>query len=315
MSFFLGVATQHPTSHRSKMRPSMIALPMIRRRSSSAADRFPFTSRRLYRECRCYHHVRHLAFAVPTVQIVEKLVPQPIALSTRTLVPTLTPTSPPPVTPTPTPISPFGGGGAIAFTLRRNGNSDIYAVNAGENRLVRLVSHPADDRDAAFAPDGNTLVFASHRDGNWDLYSMEVASGVTTRLTFSTTYEGAPAWSPDGSKIVFESYRNDNLDLYVMDRDSKNVKRLTTDPAPDTNPAWSPDGKALAFSSYRDGNKDIYLLPLDVVDGEKDLANLTNTPDRDEDTSAWSPDGTQLGLHVRPAGRSTDLRQYLRFEV
>ena len=75
-----------------------------------------------------------LALAVPTVQIVEKLVPQPIALSTRTLVPTLTPTSPPPVTPTPTPISPFGGGGAIAFTLRRNGNSDIYAVNAGENQ-------------------------------------------------------------------------------------------------------------------------------------------------------------------------------------
>jgi TolB protein len=249
-----------------------------------------------------------LALSTPAVQIVEKVAPQGVPLSTRTLVPTATPTNPPPVTPTPAPISPFGGGGAIAFTLRRNGNSDIYAVNAGDNQLVRLVSHPADDRDAAFSPDGSTLVFASHRDGNWDLYSMAVASGVTTRLTFSTTYEGAPAWSPDGKQIAFESYRNDNLDLYVMDRDGKNVKRLTTDPAPDTSPAWSPDGKSLAFSSYRNGNKDIYLLPLDIADGEKDLANLTNTPDRDEDTPAWSPDGTQLAY---TSGRPGDQLIYV----
>ena len=246
-----------------------------------------------------------MAFSTPSVQVVEKIVPQPISLPTRTIVPTATPL---PVTPTPTPISPFGGGGALAFTLRRNGNSDIYAVNAGDKQLIRLVSHPADDRGAAFSPDGKEIAFASHRDGNWEIYRMDVASGVTSRLTFTTTYDGAPAWSPDGKQIAFESYRDGNLNLYVMDRDGKNVKRLTTDPGPDMNPAWSPDGKSIAFSSYRNGNKDIYLLPLDSPDGEKDLANLTNTPDRDEDNPAWSPDGTQLAY---TSGRPGDQLIYV----
>jgi TolB protein len=181
-------------------------------------------------------------------------------------------------------------------------------VNAGDKQLIRLVDQPADDRDASFSPDAREIAFASRRDGNWDIYRMEVASGITSRLTFSTTYDGAPAWSPDGGKIAFESYRDGNLDLYVMDRDGKNVRRLTTDPAPDTNPAWSPDGKSIAFASYRNGNKDIYLLPLDSPEGEKDLANLTNTPDRDEDNPAWSPDGTQLAY---TSGRPGDQLIYV----
>ncbi len=246
-----------------------------------------------------------MAFSTPSIQIVEKILPQVIALPTRTLVPTATPV---PVTATPTPISPFGGGGTLAFTLRRNGNSDIYAVNAGDKQLIRLVDHPADDRDASFSPDGKEIVFASHRDGNWDIYRTNVASGITSRLTFSSTYDGAPAWSPDGTKIAFESYRDGNLDLYMMDRDGQNVRRLTTDPGPDMNPAWSPDGKSIAFSSYRNGNKDIYLLPLDSPEGEKDLANLTNTPDRDEDNPAWSPDGTQLAY---TSGRPGDQLIYV----
>jgi len=232
-----------------------------------------------------------MAFSTPSVQIVEKMVPQVIALPTRTLLPTATPL---PITPTPTPVSPFGGGGALAFALRRNGNSDIYAVNAGDKQLIRLVDHPADDRDASFSPEAEEIAFASHRDGNWDIYRMDIASGVASRLTFSTTYDGAPAWSPDGKQIMFESYRGGNLDLYLMDRDGQKVRRLTSDPAPDMNPAWSPDGQSIAFSSYRNGNKDIYLLPLDSSEGENDLANLTNTPDREEDNPAWSPNGTQL---------------------
>ena len=153
-----------------------------------------------------------LALREPMVQLVQVLVTPPSApLATRTLLPT--PTSPPPPTPTPTPISPFGGGGAIAFTLRRNGNSDIYAVNADDKQLIRLVSHPADDRDPAISPDGQDLAFASRRDGNWDIYRLNFVSGVVARLTLTSTYDGAPAWSPDGRYVVFESYRDGNLDL------------------------------------------------------------------------------------------------------
>ncbi len=239
------------------------------------------------------------AFNQPPIQIIQ-IVTQPPPLATRVPTPTPSPTPPPP--------SPFGGGGAIAFTLRRNGNSDIYAINAGDNQLIRLINNPADDRAATFSPDGREIAFASHRDGNWNIYRMDIVSGVTTRLTFSSTYEGAPAWSPDGQFIAFESYHDNNLDIYIMDRAGRNVKRLTTNPAPDLNPAWSPDGKFIAFASYRNGNKDIYLFPLDSTDGENDVADLTNTPDRAEDNPAWSPDGTQLAY---TSGRAGDQLIYL----
>jgi TolB protein len=245
-----------------------------------------------------------LAFQTPAV-ITFVATPTPLALPPR---PSSTP-SPTPFAPTATP-DPFGGGGAIAFVLRRNGNSDLYATNVDrDGSLIRLTSHPADDRDPAFSPDGSQLAFASHRDSNWDIYRMEVDSGVTTRLTFSNTYEAAPAWSPDGEWIAFEAYRDGNLNLYMLRAsDGGRVTQLTTDPAPEVNPAWSPDGKSIAFASYRNGNKDIYLLPLDSEQGEDDLANLTNSPDRDEDNPAWSPDGRQLAY---TSGRPGDQLIYV----
>lgn len=230
-----------------------------------------------------------IAAQTPSV-ITVVLTPTPLALPPR---PTPTP-QPTVIAPTPT-ADPFGGGGAIAFVLRRNGNSDIYAINVDRDGLIRLTSHPADDRDPAFSPDGRQLAFASHRDGNWDIYRMDVETGLTVRLTFSNTYEAAPTWSPDGEWIAFESYRDDNLDLYMMRaRDGGSLTQLTTDAAPDAGPAWSPDGKSIAFASYRDGNTDVFLLPLDSEQGEEDLANLTNSPDRDENDPAWSSDGRKL---------------------
>lgn len=249
------------------------------------------------------------------IVILALLAAQTPPVLTLTFVQTPTP-QPLPPRPTPTPTfgptptsEPLGGGGAIAFVLRRNGNSDIYAINVDQDDLIRLTSHPADDRDPAFSPDSTQLAFASHRDGNWEIYRMHVESGLTTRLTFSTTYEAAPSWSPDGEWLVFESYRDDNLDLYVMRaEDGSELTRITSDVAPDVNPVWSPDGKSIVFSSYREGNKDIYLLPLDSEEGEDDLANLTNSPDRDEDHPAWSIDGLNLAY---TSGRPGDQLIYV----
>ena len=219
----------------------------------------------------------------PMSIIVQQLVtPQPV-LATRAPPPT------PPPGPTPAP-TPFGGGGTVAFVLRRDGASNIYAINLGDRRLVRLTWSVEGDRDPAFSPDGKELAFASHRDGSWGIYRMELETGMTTRLVFTTSFSAAPAWSPDSRWLAFESYRNGNMDVYVMDRDGQNVSRLTTDPAPDFSPAWSPDGKWIAYSSYRTGNKDIYLRSLDT--GEE--SNFTSSPDRDEDYPVWSHDGTKL---------------------
>jgi TolB protein len=191
----------------------------------------------------------------------------------------------------------FGGGGAVAFALRRNGNTDVYVRKLGDAQLLRLTYHPAEDREPVWAPDGETLALVSHRGNNWDIYRLDLVSGLLIRLTRHPHYDAHPSWSPDGAFIAFESYRSGNLDIYIMSADGSQVTQLTTNAAADFAPAWSPDGRHIAFVSDRDGSKDILLYPLDAG-SESAVINLTQTPDRDEDAPSWSLDGGRLAFSV-----------------
>ena len=198
----------------------------------------------------------------------------------------------------------FGGGGAVAFSLRRNGNNDIYVRKLLDDQLLRLTYHPADDVQPAWAPDGETMAFVSRRGDNWDIYRLDLVSGALIRLTRGPHYDAHPSWSPDGAFITFESYRSGNLDIYIMSADGREVHQLTANQAADSAPAWSPDGRHIAFVSYRDGSKDVFLYDLDAGT-ESTVVNLTQTPDRDEDAPTWSLDGSHLAFSVGRFGAET----------
>ncbi len=216
----------------------------------------------------------------------------------RTIVITATPAPRQPPAPEGTPV---GSGGTLAFTMRHNGNSDIYLLSQQSGDLLRLTFDPAEDRDPAWSPDGQWLAFASHRGGNWDLYLMDMRTGTVLRLTRDMAFEAGPTWSPDGQWLAYEAYDDGNLDIYILNVEGGERIRLTTDPAPDYSPAWAPDGRHIVYTSYRDFNKDLFLVSLD--DGS--TVNLTQTPQRDEDHAAWSPDGTYLAYSAGVPGDET----------
>lgn len=232
-----------------------------------------------------------------TVALYRATQTQPLARPVREQF-VVTPTPGPSPTPGPTP-TPLGSGGAIAFTLRRNGNADVYALNQKDQQLVRLTYDPAEDRDPAWSPDGKYIAFASNRADNWDIYLLDLASGALIRLTHDPDFDANPSWSADDQWLAFESYRNGSLDIYVMSTTGKQLRRITTDRAPDYAPAWSPQGRGIAFTSFRDGNKDIYLHPMD---DQEEVTNITHSPDLDEDSAAWSPDGSKLAYVSGPRG-------------
>lgn len=224
---------------------------------------------------------------------------------------TVTPTSPAPAatatapaTPTAEPTrDPLNGGGSVLFTLRQEGNSDIYALGVGQSEPVRLTNDPAEDRDPAWSPDGKEIAFASRRDGNWEIYILRLKDGEVRRLTHDDAFDGGPSWSPDGQWLVFESYRSGNLDIYLISADgTQGPLRLTQHPAPDFSPVWSPGGRHIAFTSWRSGNKDIFLLSLDDAVDER-AYNVTGTPGEHEDNPAFSPDGTMLAYDEDSSGR------------
>jgi TolB protein len=243
---------------------------------------------------------------VLTATLLPYLSSQPAATPVREIVRTVIITPTPssdhgkqvldaPPAPTPTPI---GSGGTLAFTMRHNGNSDIYLLSQNSGRLLRLTHNPNEDRSPTWSPDGRSLAFASNRGGGWDLYTMDMRTGTVIRLTHSPVFEAGPTWSPDGRWLAYEAYDEDNLDIHILNVETGENQKLTDDPAPDYSPAWSPDGRTIAFTSHRNANQDLYIVSLD--DGT--VYNLTNTPNQNENHPAWSPDGSYLAYSTGVSG-------------
>src|SRR5262245_3025080 len=71
----------------------------------------------------------------------------------------------------------------IAFASSRDGNSEIYSMNAAGNALSRLTINSAADTSPSWSPDGTKIAFVSNRDGNSEIYVMNADGSAPTRLT------------------------------------------------------------------------------------------------------------------------------------
>ncbi len=180
-------------------------------------------------------------------------------------------------------------GTQITFLSDRDGNNEIYVMDADGSNEARLTNDAGADQRPSWSPDGAKIVFKSYRDGNGEIYVMNADGSNQTRLTNNAADDSGPAWSPDGTKILFKSDRDGNGEIYVMDADGTNQTRITNNAATDSNAAWSPDGTQITFVSDRDGNDEIYVMD---ADGSNQM-RITNNAATDTNT-AWSPDGTKI---------------------
>ncbi len=92
-------------------------------------------------------------------------------------------------------------GSKIAFTSRRDGNFDIYVMNADGSGQVNLTENSsAEDAYPSWSPDGTMIAFCSNRDphpDNYDIYVMDAGNGdILARLTTSPGNDLWPEWSP-----------------------------------------------------------------------------------------------------------------------
>ena len=126
-----------------------------------------------------------------------------------------------------------GVNGRIAFYSDRDGNGEIYSMNASGTGQVRLTTNVAEDTEPSWSPDGTTIAFTSERDGKGEIYSMDADGTGQTNLTNNVAVDSWPAWSPDGTKIAFTSQRDGNGEIYSMNADGSHQVRLTNSVAED----------------------------------------------------------------------------------
>ena len=186
------------------------------------------------------------------------------------------------------------GSGKIAFTSNRDGNDEIYVMNADGTSVARLTNDPASDQQPAWSPDGSRIAFTSSRSGKFEIYVMNADGTGVARLTTTTTQSGStrPAWC--GNRIAFESDRSFEFfaDIFAMNDDGTALTRLTTDnTALERQPAWSPTCDRLAFTKDPMANAEIYVMNADGTG----TSRITNSLGSDRDP-AWSPDGARIAF-------------------
>jgi Tol biopolymer transport system component len=187
--------------------------------------------------------------------------------------------------------------------------SEIYVMNADGSNETRLTNTPESyakilATSPDWSPDGKRIAYLKGIDVDTgrtdrDIYVINADGSNPSSLT--TVEQSTIAWSPDGTKIAFDGWTrsgdiNGRPGIYLINPDGTGQEYLTGG----TSFSWSPDSKKIAFviqsstsdssASASDEDSDIYIRRTDG----SDLTRLTNTPDSDESTPDWSPDGTKI---------------------
>lgn len=176
----------------------------------------------------------------------------------------------------------------VIFTTYRDGDAEIYGIDAEDGRLVNLTQDPAEDTEAAWAPDGRRFALVSDRSGAAEIYVQELG-GIAQPLTSSSVPKSELAWSPDGGYLAYVETLDRRTAVQVVDAVAGTLVWSSDPEVGALSPSWSPDSQRLAYSAYRDGHRALHVVQ--VADGQiAVLAGATG-----EVTSpAWSPDGTQI---------------------
>ena len=173
---------------------------------------------------------------------------------------------------------------SVVFASDRDGNWELYRMDADGKNVARLTDDPAQDGWPAWTADGRSIIFASHRVGGLSqIFIMDADGKNARRLIASESDDTLPSVSRDGRSVVYASRFGDLSEIYIMDLDATTPARLTSTVAINTDPSFSPDGSKIVFTSDREGNTNIYVMGRDG----KNLVRLTDDPGEDV-TPYWA---------------------------
>ena len=207
-----------------------------------------------------------------------------------------TPSATPTTTQAPEPT--ITADGLLAFYSERDGNAELYSMQANGSSQTRLTFNTYEDSSPAWSPDGSQIVYVSSQDDDrpescfpqclFQLYVIDADGGNPHRLVETDFPTHHPTWHPGGSQILFDDEFNFEGNLYLADVDTGAVTLLIEDAFWGD---WSSDGAQIVFASQRDGNVELYLA---AADGSS-IQRLTDN-DRLDAFPAWSPDGEKIAF-------------------
>src|SRR6202521_1609068 len=164
--------------------------------------------------------------------------------------------------------------GSLLFTSDRDGDLDLYRMDADGSHVRRLTSTPGYDGGAFFSPDCKKIVWRASppqgaeledyrrllaqglvRPGKLEIWTANADGSDARQLTYLDAASFAPSFFPSGDRVIFSSNYGDpqgrEFELWAVNLDGSGLERITWSPGFDGFPMFSPDGTRLAFSSNR----------------------------------------------------------------
>src|SRR6266852_4745158 len=192
-----------------------------------------------------------------------------------------------------------GANGKIAFVSVRDGNQEIYVMDANGSGQTRLTFSAAVDTHPSWSPDGSKIAFTSFRDARYQLYVMNADGTDQHRVTNDLDWDAFPSWTADGRQLVFQKATFDasgnvnSIEIWAVNADGSGSQRnLAGSPRDDETPAASPHGNMVAFARFGGVGSSLFVMRQDGTG----LRQLTASPTGDsaDFRPDWSPDGNRI---------------------
>ena len=191
--------------------------------------------------------LRGFPFGSPAAAVMPTAVPTlaPTAAPVATDVPTAAPVptatdAPPAATATPVPTEPIptatlafsslpgGCTGKLAFFSYRDGNDNVYLMNADGTDPQRLTDYTGMDKLPVWSPDGQRIAFTSMRNG-WNVYMMGADGSSVVQLT-KVNYEiYANAWSADITALLLTGRSGQRWEVFKFSGDGDLTRPVSSE--------------------------------------------------------------------------------------
>lgn len=188
--------------------------------------------------------------------------------------------------------------GKIVYALAKNGNIDIWSMNANGSNQRQLTSNNASDFEPVVSIDGRFIFYLSNQAGRQNIWCMN-SDGTDARQLTDNKNTSSPSVTADGKWIYYTvSEGTDNQQSFVwkMPADGGMQKQITF--VQTSQPKISPDGKFIGcyYPSVAESGNNSGRLKLTILTAEdgKVVRQFDETPVRNESSLAWTADGKAL---------------------
>ena len=177
---------------------------------------------------------------------------------------------------------------SIIFTSDRDGNLEIYSVNANGEKLTNLTNSLTREFAPVVSPNRRLVSFLSGVPGDTAVEVMRIDGTERSRLTHSSAEHSSQRWSPSNDRIAYVKNDGANSNIYVT-LVSEEKTALLTSIGGDQVGDWSSDGNSVAFTVQSGPDQGIYIRNPDGVNEYRVTDTLDYNP-------IWSPDSRQLAF-------------------